>query len=481
MKVNHLHPDVQSQLEVWETVRDCFEGQTAIKRKGAKYLLPLSGHSIHGAIGAEYDKYKQRALFLGVVSRTVNGLVGTAFYKRPTINIPDALGMDEDALMRTARDAVQEQLLAARVGLLVERGEDEDSFNPPYLVLYTAEEIINYMISRDKKTVEWVVLTEVVYVRDKEDPFHIVERTRYRELGLDSEGYYYQRVWEKDDNASMGTDTKFNLISTIYPTRNGNKLDFVPFVMMNNDGVGAKVQQPPVQEIAEANIKHYNVDAMHSAVLEKSALMQPWVHGWSPKPGDKDKTFGSGDLWCFGTKQNFDIGILEPSGAAFSAYEREKGRLESLMSSMGARIIEPNRRSVETAEALRIREASKQASLTSIVNATSAGFQMALDFAMRWAGITTEDAMFNLSTDLINERLGHRDIAVLLELLLANKISYETFWWNMRQGEVAPEGVSAEEELERIQEYQEENEIANFFAESAGTALANQPETEQEQ
>ena len=43
MSITSLHPEYIKRANQWETVRDCIEGEDAIKAKGPRYLPMLSG------------------------------------------------------------------------------------------------------------------------------------------------------------------------------------------------------------------------------------------------------------------------------------------------------------------------------------------------------------------------------------------------------------------------------------------------------
>ena len=70
MPVNSQHPEYKARAEDWIKCRDAFEGQSAIKAAGVKYLPKLSEQTID-----DYNAYKTRALFYSITSKTISALV----------------------------------------------------------------------------------------------------------------------------------------------------------------------------------------------------------------------------------------------------------------------------------------------------------------------------------------------------------------------------------------------------------------------
>jgi len=57
MAVNSTHPEYIRNVGLWEKVRDCVDGEHAVKAKGEAYLPRPAGK-----IGAKYDKAHARYL-----------------------------------------------------------------------------------------------------------------------------------------------------------------------------------------------------------------------------------------------------------------------------------------------------------------------------------------------------------------------------------------------------------------------------------
>jgi len=62
MSVESKHPLYQKRSSQWEIIRDCYEGEDAIKAKGEKYLPRASGSA-----NWQYEAYKTRARWVNFV------------------------------------------------------------------------------------------------------------------------------------------------------------------------------------------------------------------------------------------------------------------------------------------------------------------------------------------------------------------------------------------------------------------------------
>ncbi len=439
MPIHSIRPDVLEMTPLWERVRDCHLGQAAVKAKSETYLPPLPGH--RGFKGREaYERFKNQALFLGATSRTVRGLVGAATWKPAVVETPRALDTLARDLQANLRGAVRELLLTGRLGLFVDSPVDRLD---PYLALRPAQRIINYETGRDGFL--YVVLDESGHVPDRDDPYEKVYEESYLELFLDRGRYGLRRhlldEWEGE----------FRSLEPVFPSRQGEALRAIPFVLLGTEGPGVEVVTPPLLEVADLNIAHYQLDALHKSTLEKSALIQPYVTGFRPEQGREPLPFGGGHLWDF-PNENTRVGMLEPSGAAFEAFEREKAALEERMAAMGARLLEPQKRAAETAEALRLRQAAEHVTLSAIVKSVEQGFRLIAGHACRWLGLDPEACRIELAADFSVSRATAGELEAWMRQVQAGLMSYERYAWLCNLGEVWIPGRSMEEELEAIRQ-----------------------------
>jgi len=443
MPIESTHPKYDATQTKWRTCRDAYEGEEAVKSEGETYLPKL--HKTQD--NTKYAAYKTRSQFFEFTDRAVHGLVGATIRKEPRINLPDDLkGL---VTVDQIKKAVTELLLTGRFSLLPDMPAEEGGM--PYLAMYRAENLINWRTDEDG-AVTLAVLKETYYASSADDEYKQEENTRYRELILNQDtGKYEQRVWQT-------VKGKLEVVEEVTPQRAGNGLKVIPLFTVTPEGLSIDPVKPPILPLANANLRHYRLDADHIHGLHYVALPTAYVSGVPARGNDKDGKpkrpsyeIGSGTAWVL--EKDGRAGFLEVTGAGFSALAEEKAATEKRMAILGARLIEGQRAGqAETAETARIRQSGESSVLTNIVGAVGLAFTEAAKFAAEWAGKKSDDILIELNKDFISTKLSAEEIRALLELLLANQISYDTFWEALQEGEWAPAGRSAQDELDKIKD-----------------------------
>ncbi len=268
MSVADHHPDYDKYLPLWQRCADAVDGQAALHMAGEKYLPKLADE--------EADAYKARKCrsdFYNATWRTIAGLSGMAFRKPPATDLPAAIkpyadditmsGVSLDAL---ARELVEDILEFGRMGLLVDHPpavnvvgmtvKDSEALGlRPCIKVYEARHVINWRYRRIRNawTLCMVVLCEEGDV--SEDEFSHKTEPRYRVLDLDEGNAYRQRVYKVEDGKDILVE------GPIYPVMNGNPLDYLPFLFVGACGKGDAIDEPPLIDLVDANIAHYQVNS----------------------------------------------------------------------------------------------------------------------------------------------------------------------------------------------------------------------------
>ncbi|MCB2186272.1 MAG: DUF4055 domain-containing protein [Deltaproteobacteria bacterium] len=451
MPIDTTHPEYDARVNLWSKCRDVVEGEEAVKAAGETYLPKLSRSQDQ----RKYDSYKYRAVFFDATSRTVEGLTGAPVRKEPVIKLPEALAdlVGKDDLKK----AVRELLITGRLGLLVDM--DDAGTGLPYLTAYKAEQITTWRAD------QWGDPSLVVLREEREDnpddPFDMSKEVIFRELALASAmgegaepaGKIYQvRVWVKNK-----ADQKWMVESTLVPLRQGKPLERIPFICFGPSGLGFEAAKPPILGLVNANLGHYRQEADYRHAMHHTALPTPCVKGIpKPMPGLDGKPaaapvyeIGSGTAWVL--EEGGDAWYLEFTGHGLSDMKESLAALEQRMAVLGARLIEGQRTGVEAAETARIRQAGEVSALIAVTSSVSLAYTAAAKQAAWWAGSPEGDVEVTLNEDFVGSRLSDTDADVLLRAVQAGQISFDTFWYNLQQGEIAPDGRTAEEEQTLIE------------------------------
>ena len=405
MPVDTQNTDYAKNIAVWELVRDCDEGATAIKKrpnknslfaggigstKGTAYLPAPNASDGSNENQIRYDAYRNRANFVNFVSHTKEGMLGMVFRKPSEIDLPTSIeyilenangnGLHLDQMIK---DAASDTLLTGRYGLLADYPQTEEGLTQAQvtnaglqasLLAYPAESVINWRceVVSGVKQLTMVVLQEPRIKPLISDPFD-VEHCMYHRVLFLAEGVYTQRLY--DENNELVSDD-------IVPRKsNGSTWDVIPFEFIgsiNNDETSDKA---PLYDIAEVNIAHYR----NSADYEESSFIvgqpTPVISGLTQSWAD--------DNFSGGIELGSRSGLLLPTDSSASLLqalpnqmpERGMELKEAQMVKIGTRIIQDSAGS-ETAEAAKIRFAGQNSKLGSLIVNVEAGFTKAL----MWVG-----------------------------------------------------------------------------------------------
>lgn len=476
MPVNTQHPDYKAMASTWQLCRDVVGGQKAMHAAAERYLPKLQGET-----AKDYAARKARALFFNATYRTVAGLRGMLMRKDPTVKVSSvAKPMLEDvtqsglSLVDLAAIVAGEALTVGRLGLMVDypRGPTGESLTVaqaealnmrPKMGWYRTEAIINWDTRwvRNKNVLSFVVLAETAQVVGK-DEFEVKSEARYRVLDLAqppaAEGVdpatvpalaYRVRVFKP-----TGKKDEFVLVEgPFFPLMNGKPLEYIPFVFIGVDNTTPTIEDPPLVDLAYANVSHYQstADVEHGA--HKTALPQPYALGidgnagasTADNPAGKAKpTFyiGGSEIWLHPDAAG-GFGMLEYTGQGLEAIEKRLERKEAHMAVLGARMLEDQKRGVETAEVAGMHRSGEQATLASQGKTASAGIRQALAWFDEWAGGAGGDSVeFALNDEFMPAGMTPQEMTALVGAWQSGALTSEELFTKFQKGGVINETIT---------------------------------------
>lgn len=430
------HPDYLKYMTVYEKIRDCFNGEDAIKAKGVKYLPQLSGQQ-----RPDYENYKYRALFFPITGKTCTSMVGMATTKPPKTTYPDLMKnffIDTEASYQFTEFYVSiftEVVLMGRYGVLIDAPEsvlNTDATVQPTLCPYLAENIINW--EEDDRTGKLTMLLLREYEREEipNDRFGTKMVTQYRHCYLDDAGIYTVEV----------LDDELNVIkSATQPMFSGQTIDYIPFTCYGASGVHMDVDKPPMQDISTINISHYLTSADLEWGRHIVGLPTPVVSGVDSSTQLK---IGGTSAWVLPVVEARAY-YMEFLGQGLGSLEKAMTDKVGLMASISARLVDNSTRGSEAAETVRLRYMSESASLIHIIGAVENGTNMMynmLSNLMKAGGAV----VVKFSKEILGVGITFKDLSVMFEAYLNGSISKETLLYNLRRLDALdPERTDAEE------------------------------------
>lgn len=448
------HREYQKFAAQWQRARDTFAGSDAVKLRRELYLPKLDVH-LRGTKGDErYNAYLRRAYFYNAVRRTVVGLSGLVHQKAPEVKAPEGADAWLDNVTMTGVSAqlqalltTQEVILVGRQGILVEMTGGE--VPRPYWVPLAAENVVNWQVGyRDGEPyLSLVVFRECVYESDPENIFETKEVEQYRVLSL-VDGMYAQTVWKQDTKSGAWV-----VGEPIVPQRRGKPLTFIPFIFAGPTSTAPSVEAPPLIDLVDLNISHYQTTANLEHGLGYLGAPSLVIIGAATKTAEgKPIEYGSSSALTL--PAGADAKILQADGNLMGALEHAEERKRNLLATLGARLLEDAPTTSETATAVAMRHSGEHATLRTIAQSVENAFKSALQISLWWQTVAAEpgdvDANFELNKDFFATKMSAEELKALVLALQADGISFETFWAALTAGGIARPGVTAEQELEEI-------------------------------
>lgn len=454
MPINTKHPDYDNYKILWDRCAIAVSGEDSIKNAGTTYLPKLTEQE-----DSEYKAYKERASFYAASGRTLQGLTGVVFRKKPEVpewpeskkKFLDSVTPTKQSFVNFSKFVFSKVTEVGRYGVLVDIGKNAGVDKFPYFAGYVADSIINWRSEIDddgKERLTLVVLEEISNQPDVSDKYKVAKVTKYRELFLDDAGVYNQRIWVKQEQKSsvQVKGEEFKIEDEFTPLIRNKKLNYIPFVFFGPGTPCSSLQKPPLLDIVNINISHYRNSADLEHGRHFTALPTPWAAGFKH---DTSLYIGSTRAWV-SEDSAANAGFLEYTGQGLSALEKALSTKESQMAILGARMLEEPKSAVEATDTHRIRQSGEQSVLASMAEAVESGFNILFNWLPDWMGFSAGVKVeFNKDYDV--RELSPQQVTALMGLVQAGRMSFDTFFYNLKRGELIPETRTVEEELGLIE------------------------------
>lgn len=434
MAVETKHPEyTPSRALEWQLCRDAYEGESAIKLRGAVYLPRPSGFSSAGGHQdngeAAYSAYKMRAQFPDVMATSIGAMIGIIHDTETEIEMPDGMNFlleSADGSNTTLEDfhkrITRHLLISGRCGVLADApmGGGE-----PFLAIYAAETIVNW----DEG---FAVLDESGFVRNGFDWQH---EDRYRVLSME-DGTYSQAMYLGGAEVDV-TPTKMG----------GGLLDYYPFVIAGSREISNSVTTPPLIGVARAALAMYQLSADRRLQLYMSG--QETLVAIN---GDAPSAVGAGVVHEMrGTEdQTPDLKYVSPTCSGIEAHKQAIDDEKDMAVQSGARLFEQSEQRQESGEARKMRFRSETANLQTIAQSSCAALERAMRGIAVMLNLNPDDVVVTPPRDLLDATVTPQEALALWQIVKDRGLSYETFYETVKRGGIASQERDADEEFALI-------------------------------
>lgn len=462
MSVTTIHPEYAKRATQWQIIRDCVEGEDAIKGRG-EFYLPRMG----GSTNEQYEAYKKRARWNNYTARNLSGLHGLIFRRSPIVTcskdfkdkkIIENIDRRGTNLNQFLSDTIYDLMQTSFGGYLIDlpsadgvvtAADAEKAGVRPYLRYYPAESIINwgYTVINGVEQLSFVVLRE--FVEDySDDEFDRKLIEQYRVLDARS-GTYIQRIFRKGVDQDKTQERKkkeqkegFSEVETISVVVNGNTLSEIPFVLLPAD----KPEKPMFYDLAMCNIGHYQKSADYENGVHLTTIPTGWVtgHDDTRMDGEKEVIHLGWDSFLIFPEADAKVGNLSFSGVGLVHSETALTQSLSDMAILGSRLLVTEKGTSESSDSARIHRAGENATLATFAKNISERVTKVMNIMAKWLDLE-ETISVELCTDYDTLSFDPNALNAIANLAEAGKLPLPYVFDILLNGEYTPTGATFEE------------------------------------
>ncbi len=224
-------------------------------------------------------------------------------------------------------------------------------------------------------------------------------------------------------------------------------LDRIPFSVAYADRTGYLESRPPLQDIAELNLKTYQVQSDLDNQLHISAVPMLAFYGFPSSA--EEVSAGPGEAIAFPAEGRAEY--IEPGGRSFDYQFRRLDQLASQINELGLAAVLGQKLSAETAEAKRIDRSQGDSTMMVIAQNMQDMIDNCLRFHAEFLSTPEQAGSCYVNRDFLGSRLEPQDVLALLQVYTAGTITQETFLTRLSEGEVLGDDFDIEAELEATQ------------------------------
>ena len=416
----------------WGLIETLLGGTYKI-RKGHRKFLPQEPRELDEA----YDNRLQRSALAPYYIRLERMLAGMLTRKpvrlddgsdeiREQLFDVDLQGNDlQTWLFQTSRICIR----YGHVGVLVDAPASGKN-GKPYWVSYTPRDILGWRteLKDGKQELTQLRLQEKIVVPDGLYGEKQVEQVRVLTPGA-------FEIHQKDQQGD------FKVVE-----EGRTSLSEIPFSVAYSNRMGVLESIPPLADIAELNLQHYQVQSDLSNQLHISAVPMLAIFGF-PQSAEE---ISAGPGEALALPEGASAQYIEPAGNSYDAQFRRLEQIASQINELGLAAVLGSKLVGETAEAKRIDRS--QGDSTMMVVAQQ--MQDMIDNCLRFHAEYMQEP--NAGSSLVNRdfmgtRLEPLEIQALLQLYTAGTITQETLLLQLEAGEVLGDDFDVENELEATQ------------------------------
>ena len=416
----------------WGLIETLLGGTYKI-RKGHRKFLPQEPRELDES----YDNRLQRSVLAPYYVRLERMLAGMLTRKPVRLDdVPDVIreqlfdvDLQGNDLQTWLFSAARQCIRYGHVGVLVDAPAAGEN-GRPYWVSYTPRDILGWRteLKDGKQELTQLRLMEKIVV-----PNGLYGEKQVEQVRVLMPGAF--EIHQKDQKGDF-----------VVVDEGTTSLSEIPFSVAYSNRMGILESIPPLADIAELNLQHYQVQSDLSNQLHISAVPLLALFGFPAAA--EEISAGPGEALAL--PEGASAQYIEPAGNSYDAQFRRLEQIAMQINELGLAAVLGAKLVGETAEAKRIDRS--QGDSTMMVVAQQ--MQDLIDNCLRFHAEYMQEP--NAGSSLVNRdfmgtRLEPQEIQALLQLYTAGTITQETLLLQLEAGEVLGDDFDVENELEATQ------------------------------
>ena len=414
----------------WVLIEDLLGGTYGIRRKHRRYL-PQEPRELDES----YDNRRARSVCPPYYQRLERMLAGMLTRKPVKLqDVSDAIremlfnvdlqGNDLNVwTYETARKLVR----YGHIGCLVDAPSNGGR---PYWCTYTPRQILGY------RTEQQDGAQRLIQLRLQETVLEVDPDNKYGEKQIDqirvlTPGEY--QIHQRQDNG------EYKVVD-----EGTTSLTEIPFSVAYSNRVGFLESRPPLEDIAELNLKSYQVQSDLDNQLHISAVPMLALFGFPSSA--EEVSAGPGEALAFPADGRAEY--IEPQGRSFDFQFKRLEQIALQINELGLSAVLGQKLSAETAASKMIDRSQGDSTMMVIAQNVQDMIDNCLRFHAEFMGQQEAAGSCTVNRDFIGARLDPADVNALLQLYTAGTITKETLLQQLADGEVLGDDFDVQEEID---------------------------------
>ncbi len=426
--VNSPNTAWKNQEPHWVLIEDLLGGTYDMRKKHRRYL-PQEPRELDDAYDNRLARsvcppYYQRLerMLAGMLTRKPVRLIDIADVIREQLFDVDLQGNDLNVwTYETARKMIR----YGHVGVLVDAPVNGQN-GRPYWVSYTPREILGWrteLQDGEEKFIQLRLLENVI------EPEGLYGEKQIEQVRVLTPGAF--EVHRRDDKG------EFKLFD-----EGKMSLSDIPFSVAYANRINVMESRPPMEDIAELNLKAYQTQSDLDNQLHISAV--PMLAFFGFPQSAEEVSAGPGEAIAFPSEGRAEY--IESKGTSYDAQFKRLEQIASQINELGLAAVLGQKLSAETAEAKRIDRSQGDSTMQVVAQQMQDMIDNSLLFHARYLGSNESGTSF-VNRDFLAQRLDPQEIGSLLQLYTAGTITQKTLLDQLTEGEVLGDEFDVEEEI----------------------------------